>query len=56
MKVTTYVINKWQPGQYFGLKDADSGAIIYHAPNNWKTQNGAKRWAINHGCEFVEEA
>ena len=53
MKVTTYVINKGQPTQYYGLKSADENQVLYYAPNNWKTEKGAKRWAINHGLEFV---
>ncbi len=40
IKVTTYCINKGQPGQYFGLKNAETGDVLYYAPNNWKTEKG----------------
>lgn len=49
MKVTTYIINKGQPTQYYGLKNATDNTVLYDAPNNWKTEKGAIRWAINHG-------
>jgi hypothetical protein len=49
MKVTTYIINKGQPTQYYGLKNASDNTVLYGAPNNWKTEKGAIRWAINHG-------
>jgi hypothetical protein len=49
MKVTTYCINKGQPSQYFGLKNAKDNQVLYFAPNNWKTEKGAIRWAIKQG-------
>lgn len=55
MKVKTYTINKNQPTQYFGLKDAEDGRILYDAPNNWKTERGAVRWAEKNGLEIVKE-
>ena len=54
MKVTTYTINKGQPSQYFGLKNAEENQVLYSAPNNWKTEKGAKNWAEKHGFEFVK--
>ena len=54
MKVTTYIINKDQPSQYFGLKNAEENQVLYSAPNNWKTEKGAKNWAEKHGFEFVK--
>lgn len=48
MAVTIYCINRGLPSQYFGLKDAEDGTIIPIAPT-WKTEAGAKRWAIKHG-------
>lgn len=54
MKVKAYTINKGQQAQYFGLMNAESGQILYSAPNNWKTLRGAIRWAIKHGFEIVE--
>ena len=52
MKVTTYCINKGQPTQYFGLKNAKDNQVLYFAPNNWKTEKGAIRWAIKNGYEI----
>ena len=53
MKVTTYCINKGQPTQYFGLKDANDNHVLYCAPNNWKTEKGAIRWATKNGFTVV---
>lgn len=52
MKVTTYCINKGQPTQYFGLKNAEDNQVLCFAPNNWKTEKGALRWAVKHGYEI----
>lgn len=49
MKVKTYCINRGQPGQYFGLMNAEDGTVLYYAPNNWKTEKGALRGAVKHG-------
>lgn len=54
MKVVPYVINKGQSGQYYGLKDATENTVLYGAPNNWKTKNGAIKWAKAHDL-IVEE-
>lgn len=51
MKVTTYCINKGQPAQYFGLKNEQDNQVLHYAPNNWKTEKGALRWAEKHGLE-----
>lgn len=48
MTVTVYCVNKGLPSQYFVLKDAQDGTIIPVAPT-WKTEAGAKRWAIRNG-------
>ena len=56
MKVKVYVINEGTPSQYFGLKSADEGDILYGAPNNWKSRKGAERWAEKHGLEVVESS
>lgn len=55
MKVTTYCINKGRPSQYFGLKNARSGDVLYSAPNNWKTEKGALNWAIKHGFKVFKK-
>lgn len=52
MKVKTYCINKGQISQYFGLMNAKSNDILRYAPNHWKTEKGALKWAINHGYEI----
>lgn len=54
MKVKTYCINRGQTGQYFGLMNADEGFVLYGAPNNWKTEKGAIRWALRNGFEIEE--
>lgn len=56
MKAKVYIINKNQCGQYFGLLfwDGEEWRVSYIAPNNWKTEKGAKKWALNHGYEFEE--
>ena len=53
IKVTTYVINKGQKNQYFGLKNAKSGDVLHYAPNNWKTEKGALNWAKKNGYEIA---
>lgn len=53
MKVTVYIINKGQPEQYYGLENAEENYVLSYCPR-WKTLNGAKRWAIKHGLEFVD--
>lgn len=56
MKVTTYCINKGTASQYFGLKTAEKNEVsivLWYAPNNWKTEKGAIRWAIKNGFEVV---
>lgn len=53
MKVKTYCINKGQPTQYFGLKNAEDNQVLPYCPNNWKTEKGAIRWAIKNGLEVV---
>ena len=53
MRVTTYCINKGTSSQYFGLKNADENYVLYGAPNNWKTERGAERWAKKNGFEFI---
>lgn len=53
MKVTIYVINKGQATQYYGLKNAENNAVLYSAPNNWKTEKGALNWARKHGFEIA---
>lgn len=53
MKVTAYVINKGEPSQYYGLKNAEENTVLHYAPT-WKTLNGARRWAKKNGLEYVE--
>ena len=43
MVVTAYCINQGTPSQYFGLKNAEENTVLRCAPNNWKTEAGAKR-------------
>ena len=54
MRVKVYCINKGQSGQFFGLKNADEGWVLYGAPNNWKTERGARNWAVKNGYIVVD--
>ena len=56
MKVKVYVINEGTPSEYYGLKNAEEGTVLYSAPNNWKSAKGAQRWAEKHGYEVVESS
>ena len=56
MKVKTYVINRGTKSQYFGLIAIDKDGqewVVYHAPNNWKTEKGALNWAKKRGYEIA---
>lgn len=55
MVVTAYCINQGTPSQYFGLKNAEENTVLHCAPNNWKTEAGAKRWAQRNGFTVKEE-
>ena len=55
-QVIVYVINEGTPSQYYGLKSAEDGHILYAAPNNWKSRKGAERWAEKHGFTVVESS
>lgn len=54
MKVKAYCINKGQSSQHFVLI-TDEGQELQYAPNNWKTEAGALRWARNHGYKIATE-
>lgn len=59
MEVKTYCINRGTAAEYYGLmvvevNPADNFVLPY-APNNWKTENGAKRWAEKHGHKIYKE-
>jgi len=54
MKVTIYCINKGTASQHYGLKNANEGFILTYAPNNWKTVNGAIRWAEKNGFKVTK--
>lgn len=56
LKVKTYCINRGQPSQYYGLKDAKEGTVLPYAPNNWKTERGAYGWAKKNGLEVPKSA
>lgn len=53
MKVIVYVINKGTNSEFYGLKNAKENTVLYGAPNNWKTENGAMNWAKKHGLRVV---
>lgn len=54
MTVTTYTINAGTAAEYHGLKNTENNTPLYNAPNNWKTESGAKRWAEKHGYNIAE--
>jgi len=49
MEVKTYCINRGTAAEFYGLKNAEDNIPLYAAPNNWKTEKGAERWAEKHG-------
>ena len=51
LPVTVYVINKGQPSQYFGLKNAEEGTVLQSVPR-FKTIESAKKYALTHGYDF----
>lgn len=55
MLVSVYCINKGTPSEYYGLKNAEENTVLHFAPNNWKTEAGAKRWAQRNGFTVKEE-
>ena len=55
MKVKTYCINKGTASQYFGLENAEENQVLHSAPNNWKTERGAERWAVKHGFTLEKQ-
>ena len=55
MKVTTYVINEGTNSQEVILINVNEGTVLQKAPNDWKTEKAAIRWAINHGFIPVQE-
>ena len=54
LKVKTYCINRGQPSQYYGLKNAKENTVLHSAPNNWKTERGAYGWAKKNGYEVQD--
>ena len=53
LKAKIFVINKGTPSQEFRLKDAEDGTVWSHAPT-WKSEKGARRWAIKNGLDIVD--
>lgn len=51
LPVTVYVINKGQPSQYFGLKNAEEGTVLQSVPR-FKTIESAKKYALTHGYDY----
>ena len=56
MTVKTYCINKGTSNEYYGLINVSDNHVLYSAPNNWKTERGARRWAEKHGFEIEKSA
>lgn len=53
MKVKVYCVNEGTAAKYFGLMTAEENQVLYSAPNNWKTEAGAIRWAYRHGMVVI---
>lgn len=56
MKVTTYCINKGTNTEHYILMCIDSDGetwVMNYAPNNWKTEKGALRYAEKRGYEIA---
>lgn len=57
IKLTIYCINKRTrtKAQCFGLRNANAeeNTVLFGAPNNWKTEAGARRWAEKRGFTVV---
>lgn len=53
MKVTTGIINRGTDAERYVLLCIDRGEkfVMPYAPNNWKTERGAKSWAKKRGYE-----
>lgn len=52
MKVKTFCINKGTASEHFILICVDTDGsewVMNYAPNNWKTENGALRYATKRG-------
>ena len=49
MTVTIYCVNEGTNSRYYGLKNANENTVLHSAPNNWKTEAGAKKWAQRNG-------
>jgi len=52
MKVKIYIINKNQKSQYYGLMNTEKEPLPFTP--TWKTEAGAKRYAVKHGYELVK--
>lgn len=55
IKAKVYCVNEGTPSQYYGLINAEENTVISYAPNNWKTESGAKRWAKKNGYIVIED-
>ena len=53
MEVTVDVINKYSNSPIYVLKNAKENTILHYAPNKWKTEKGAKNWAIKQGYKVI---
>ena len=53
VEVTVDVINKYSNSPIYVLKNAKENTILHYAPNKWKTEKGAKNWAIKQGYKVI---
>lgn len=53
MEVTVDVINKYSNSPTYILKNAKENTVLHYVPNKWKTEKGAKNWAIKQGYKVI---
>ena len=51
-KVTTGWYNGSDRRRYYMLYNVHTGDVLVAAPNNWKTEKGALRWALAAGHDI----
>lgn len=55
IKAKAVPINAGQKGEFYILINNRDGDVL-HAPNHWKTQRGAERWAEKNGLSVARSS
>lgn len=55
IKAEAIPVNAGQKGEFYILINSTDGDVL-HAPNHWKTQRGAERWAERNGFSVKKKA